>query len=58
MLGPVERGFYRAAGIDPAKEQGWRGYAMHLLVFQLVTALLTYVLLRAQAARALARPSG
>src|SRR4051812_36814727 len=49
VLGPVERGFYRAAGIDPAREQGWRVYALHLLVFQLVTALLTYGLLRAQA---------
>jgi potassium-transporting ATPase potassium-binding subunit len=50
VLGPVERGFYRAGGIDPAHEQGWRGYALHMLVFQLVTALLTYALLRAQAA--------
>ena len=48
VLGPVERGFYRLGGIDPAKEQGWRGYAVHLLLFQLVTALLTYLLLRAQ----------
>jgi K+-transporting ATPase ATPase A chain len=50
VLGPVERGFYRAGGIDPAREQGWRAYALHMLVFQLMTALLTYALLRAQAA--------
>ena len=50
LLGPVERVFYRAAGIDPAHEQGWRGYALHMMVFQLVTALFTYALLRAQAA--------
>jgi len=49
LLGPVERGFYRLAGIDPAREQGWRRYALHLLVFQLVTTLFTYVLLRGQA---------
>jgi K+-transporting ATPase ATPase A chain len=49
VLGPVERGFYRIAGIDPQKEQGWRGYALHLLMFQLATALLTYALVRAQA---------
>ncbi len=24
FLSPVERGLYRAAGVDPAKEQGWR----------------------------------
>ena len=23
VLGPVERGLYRAAGIDTAREQGW-----------------------------------
>ncbi|MFA5969861.1 MAG: potassium-transporting ATPase subunit KdpA [Sphingomonas sp.] len=50
MLGPVERGFYRVSGINPDAEQGWRRYALHLLVFQLVTVLFTYVILRAQAA--------
>jgi len=49
MLGPVERGFYRVSGINPDAEQGWRRYALHLLVFQLVTVLFTYVILRAQA---------
>ena len=48
-FGPVERGFYRLGGIDPAREQGWRGYALHMLAFQLVTALFTYALLRLQA---------
>lgn len=48
LLGPVERGFYRLAGVDPAKEQSWRRYALHMLLFQLATALLTYFLLRAQ----------
>jgi len=49
LIGPVERSFYRLAGIDPAKEQGWRRYALHLLMFQLVTTLFTYALLRWQA---------
>lgn len=49
VLGPVERGFYRAAGIDPGEEQGWRRYALHMLAFNVVLALLTYVILRAQA---------
>lgn len=49
VLGPVERGFYRLSGIDPEQEQGWRRYALHMLAFQLVTALFTYAVLRLQA---------
>ncbi|MBW8842428.1 MAG: potassium-transporting ATPase subunit KdpA, partial [Sphingomonadales bacterium] len=48
VLGPVERGVYRLSGIDPDADQSWRRYAVHMLVFQLITALLTYVILRAQ----------
>jgi K+-transporting ATPase ATPase A chain len=48
VLGPVERGFYRLSGIDPDADQSWRRYAVHMLVFQLITALLTYLILRAQ----------
>ncbi|HWU74127.1 MAG TPA: potassium-transporting ATPase subunit KdpA [Sphingomonas sp.] len=48
VLGPVERGFYRLSGIDPDKDQSWRRYAVHMLVFQLITVLLTYLILRAQ----------
>ena len=28
FLGPVERGLYRLGGVDPDKEQSWRGYAV------------------------------
>ncbi len=49
VLGPVERGFYAAAGIDPEREQSWRGYAVHMLAFSFTTLLLTYALLRLQA---------
>ncbi|WP_242182978.1 potassium-transporting ATPase subunit KdpA [Sphingomonas sp. CARO-RG-8B-R24-01] len=49
VLGPVETGFYKLAGIDPTVEQGWRRYAVHMLLFQLVTVLLTYAVLRFQA---------
>ena len=49
VLGPVERGFYRLAGIDPAVEQGWRRYAVHMLLFNAVLALFTYAILRLQA---------
>ncbi|MGI4731493.1 MAG: potassium-transporting ATPase subunit KdpA [Janthinobacterium lividum] len=48
VLGPVERGFYRLSGVDPAAEQGWRRYAVHMLAFNVVLAALTYVILRAQ----------
>jgi len=49
VLGPVENGFYKLAGIDPNKEQGWRAYAVHMLLFQLALALFTYAILRLQA---------
>jgi potassium-transporting ATPase potassium-binding subunit len=48
VLGPVERGFYRLAGIDPEAEQSWRRYAVHMLLFQLALLLLTYAVLRLQ----------
>ncbi|WP_423605133.1 potassium-transporting ATPase subunit KdpA [Sphingomonas sp. MS122] len=49
VLGPVERGFYRLSGIDPNEEQGWRRYALHMLLFNLALLLLTYAILRLQA---------
>jgi K+-transporting ATPase ATPase A chain len=48
VLGPVERGFYRLAGINPNEEQGWRRYALHMLLFNLVLLLFTYAVLRLQ----------
>ena len=48
LLGPVERGFYRLAGIDPEEEQGWRRYALHMLLFNLALLLFTYAVLRLQ----------
>ena len=48
VLGPVERRFYRLSGVNPDADQSWRRYAVHMLVFQLVTVLLTYLILRAQ----------
>jgi K+-transporting ATPase ATPase A chain len=49
VLGPIERGFYRASGLDPAKEQSWLAYGLHMLAFQLVLTLFTYAILRLQA---------
>jgi len=48
VLGPVERGFYHLAGVDPDSEQGWLGYAFGVLTFSLVGMLLLYALLRLQ----------
>ncbi len=49
VLGPVERAFYRLAGVKPEAEQSWRTYALHMLLFQVVLTLFTFILLRAQA---------
>ena len=46
---PVERLTYRLAGIDPGKEQHWKQYTVSMLVFSLITMLVTYALLRMQA---------
>src|SRR5580704_9979240 len=46
---PVERFIYRLIGVDEEGEQRWRGYAMSLLAFSLVSLLFTYALLRLQA---------
>ncbi len=48
VLGPVERGFYKLAGIDPTVEQGWRRYALHMLIFNVVLMGFTYAVLRLQ----------
>jgi K+-transporting ATPase ATPase A chain len=49
LLGPVESGFYRLAGIDPTEEMGWRRYAVHMLIFNVALMLFTYAILRCQA---------
>lgn len=48
ILGPVESGFYRLSGIDPTEEQGWRRYAVHMLIFNALLLLFTYAVLRLQ----------
>jgi K+-transporting ATPase ATPase A chain len=48
VLGPIETGFYKLAGIDPNAEQSWRRYALHMLLFQLAALLFTYAILRLQ----------
>jgi K+-transporting ATPase ATPase A chain len=45
---PLERWTYRLCGIDPRKEENWKGYLACLLVFNLVGLLLAYLILRNQ----------
>lgn len=49
LLGPVERGFYAAAGIDRAREQGWLAYTFSMLAFSMVGFVALYAILRLQA---------
>ncbi len=48
VLRPLERLTYVILRVDPAREQGWKQYALALLVFSLVSCLFTYVILRIQ----------
>ena len=48
VLLPVERGFYRLAGIDPKEEQSWWVYARAMIVFHIVGFAFLYVMLRLQ----------
>ncbi len=48
VLGPVEAGFYKLAGIDPNQEYGWRRYAVHMLLFNAALMAFTYAVLRLQ----------
>jgi K+-transporting ATPase ATPase A chain len=48
VLQPVENLTYRALGIDPQREMGWKTYATALLMFNLVGFLLVYGLQRLQ----------
>ncbi|MDB5643562.1 MAG: potassium-transporting ATPase subunit KdpA [Hyphomicrobiales bacterium] len=49
VLRPLEHGFYRVAGVDPDKEQGWLAYALSVLAFSLVGFASLYAILRLQA---------
>src|SRR5205085_731352 len=48
-LAPLERLCYRAAGIDPAQGMGWQSYALALVLFNGLGALLVYAVQRLQA---------
>jgi potassium-transporting ATPase potassium-binding subunit len=48
VLGPVERGLYRAVRTDPTREQDWKQYGRTVLVFSALFWLALYALLRLQ----------
>src|SRR5262245_40797350 len=47
-LRPVERLFYRLAGVREDEDQHWTAYTTALLIFSLFTMLVTYLVLRLQ----------
>ncbi|MDB5597812.1 MAG: potassium-transporting ATPase subunit KdpA [Hyphomicrobiales bacterium] len=49
VLAPLERGFYRAAGIDPTREQNWLSYGLAMLTFSVAGFASLYAILRLQA---------
>ncbi len=48
VLGPVERGFYGLAGVDPTREQDWFAYTIAMVVFTVAGFLSLYALQRLQ----------
>jgi potassium-transporting ATPase potassium-binding subunit len=49
FLRPLERVLYRTCGIQADQEMTWQQYSIAMLIFSLVSLLLTYVIERAQA---------
>jgi K+-transporting ATPase ATPase A chain len=48
FLCPFERLLYRLCGVDPTKEQDWKGYAAAMLLFSFFGLVVTYAILRLQ----------
>ena len=48
VFGPVERLIYRVTGVSPESEQRWTTYAISLLAFSMVSALVLYGMQRLQ----------
>jgi K+-transporting ATPase ATPase A chain len=47
-LGWLERLIYRILRVDPEREQSWKQYGVAMLIFSLVTTVMTYGILRLQ----------
>jgi K+-transporting ATPase ATPase A chain len=48
LFAPLENGLYRLAGVNPAEEQTWVGYALALLAFHIAGIVALYALQRLQ----------
>jgi K+-transporting ATPase ATPase A chain len=48
VFGPVERLLHRLCGVDPKREQGWKGYTVAMLLFSLFGVVVTYGIERLQ----------
>jgi K+-transporting ATPase ATPase A chain len=48
LVRPIERFTYRLMGVDPAREHGWQGYTLAMLMFSAAGLLFTYAVLRLQ----------
>jgi K+-transporting ATPase ATPase A chain len=44
VLGPIERGIYKLSGIDPNYEMSWKGYAIAMLVFNIVGGVVLLII--------------
>ena len=49
VIGPLERGFYAAAGVDAKREMGWKEYVFALMMINAMHFLILYIMLRTQA---------
>lgn len=48
IFGPLERFFFKVCGINPDDEQDWKEYAASLIMFSVISMLITYAILRFQ----------
>src|SRR5262245_14374470 len=48
ILRPIERGIYRLARVDDAREMRWTEYAASILLFSVVSMLVLYLMQRTQ----------
>jgi potassium-transporting ATPase potassium-binding subunit len=48
FFGSIERLLYRLCGVDPKEGQGWKSYAIAMLLFSGITLIVTYAIERLQ----------
>ena len=48
LFGPIEGVIYKLCGVDPSEQQDWKQYTLAMLIFSLLTLLVTYGIQRLQ----------